>query len=221
MNITEVKAFPVWIGMRNQLLVKIETDAGIHGWGESGFSGREQAVAGMIAHLREWLVGRDPMKRGALWQEMYRGDYFEGGRTITAAISAVDIALHDLVGKALGVPVYDLLGGKHRDFVPTFATARARGPEAMIDEARRILDAGWACMRLTTDSMGIDDDNVFEPRVSIARTADWLVEALKAAWGRPPGMVRLSYGSSAYIRPSTSITASPLISVSDSAYVWR
>ena len=112
MKITEVKAFPVWIGMRNQLLVKIETDAGIHGWGESGFSGREQAVAGMVAHFREWLVGRDPMQRGALWQEMYRGDYFEGGRTITAAISAIDIALHDLVGKALGIPVYDLLGGR-------------------------------------------------------------------------------------------------------------
>ena len=124
MKITDVKPFPVWVGHRNQLLVKIETDEGIYGWGESGFSGRELAVSGMIEHFREWLIGRDPMKRGALWQEMYRGQYFEGGRTITAAISAIDIALYDIAGKALGVPVYELLGGKQRDYVPTFATTR-------------------------------------------------------------------------------------------------
>ena len=64
------------------------------------------------------------MQRGRIWQEMYRGQYFEGGRTITGAISAIDIALHDIVGKKLGVPVYELLGGKQRDWVPTFAVWR-------------------------------------------------------------------------------------------------
>ena len=72
MKITDIKSFPVWIGHRNQLLVKIETDAGIYGWGESGFSGRELAVSGIVEHFRPWLIGRDPMQRGALWQEMYR-----------------------------------------------------------------------------------------------------------------------------------------------------
>ena len=155
MKITDIKAFPVWIGHRNQLLVKIETDAGIYGWGESGFSGRELAVSGIVEHFRPWLIGRDPMQRGALWQEMYRSQYFEGGRTITAAMSAIDIALYDIVGKALDVPVYELLGGKHRDFVPTFATTRAQEPNKMIEEARGILDAGWNCMRLSVERMGI------------------------------------------------------------------
>ena len=113
------------------------------------------------------------MKRGALWQEMYRGQYFEGGRTLTAAISAIDIALYDIAGKALGVPVYELLGGKHRDFVPTFATTAASpGPE-MVEQAQAIVEAGWNCMRLSNDKQGIDTTNVYEPRESIGNTVEW------------------------------------------------
>ena len=91
MKITDIKPYAVWVGKRNQMLVKIETDEGIYGWGESGFSGRELGVKGIIEHYREFLIGKDPMKRGALWQEMYRSQYFEGGRTLTAAISAIDL----------------------------------------------------------------------------------------------------------------------------------
>ena len=86
MKITDIKAYPVWVGTRNQMLVKVETDEGIYGWGESGLSGRELAVAGAVKHYREFLIGRDPMRIGALWQEMYRSQYFEGGRVLTAAI---------------------------------------------------------------------------------------------------------------------------------------
>ena len=125
MKITAVKSFPVWVGHRNQMLVKVETDEGVFGWGESGLSGREKAVVGAVEHYAEFLRGRDPMQTGALWQEMYRSQYFEGGRVLQAAISAIDIALHDLKGKALGVPVYDLLGGKQRDHIPTFASTSA------------------------------------------------------------------------------------------------
>jgi len=111
MKITAVRPFIGWIGIRNQLVVKVETEEGVFGWGESGLSGREKAVAGALEHYAQFLVGRDPMRIGALWQEMYRSQYFEGGRVLTAAISALDIALHDIKGKALGVPVYELLGG--------------------------------------------------------------------------------------------------------------
>ena len=115
MKITDVKPYPVWVGHRNQMVVKVETDEGISGLGEAGLSGRELAVSGAIEHYRRFLVGRDPKKMGALWQEMYRSQYFEGGRVLTAAISAIDIALHDIVAQSLGVPVYQLLGGKQRD----------------------------------------------------------------------------------------------------------
>ena len=136
MRITDVKVFTPRVGERNQCLVKVETDAGIHGWGESGMSYREDAVAGAIGHYRELLVGEDPMRRGALWQRLYRSQYFEGGRVLVAAMSAVDIALYDLCGKALGVPVYELLGGRHRDFVPLFATVQAEDEAGLLAGAR-------------------------------------------------------------------------------------
>ncbi|SER47266.1 galactonate dehydratase [Faunimonas pinastri] len=175
MKITAIKTLIPWVGSRNQLLVKVETDEGIHGWGESGLSGREKAVAGAIEHYREFLIGRDPMRAGALWQEMYRSQYFEGGRVLTAAIGALDIAFHDIKGKALGVPVYQLLGGKHRDRVPAFATAPAEpGPE-MLEQARILMEAGWTSIRFVP--AGQTSRDLFEPRESIAATAPWMVRA--------------------------------------------
>ena len=177
MKITDIKAFPVWIGHRNQLLVKIETDAGIYGWGESGFSGRELAVSGIVEHFRPWLIGRDPMQRGALWQEMYRSQYFEGGRVLTAAISAIDIALHDVVGKALGVPVYQLLGGKQRERVPVFATTGGADIETLVANCKLLVDKGWDVIRTGMVSRKkYEDDRLFEPRETIGITASWLTE---------------------------------------------
>ena len=143
MKITAIIPYPIWVGSRNQLIVKVETDEGIFGWGESGLSSREKAVVGAIEHYREWLIGRDAFNIGALWQEMYRSQYFEGGRVLQAAISAIDIALHDIKGKALGVPVYDLLGGKQRDTIPTFATTSAPPGEEMIEQGKALIAAGW------------------------------------------------------------------------------
>ncbi len=145
MKITAIKPYPVWVGIRNQMLVKVETDEGVFGWGESGLSGREKAVAGAVEHYAQFLIGRDPMQIGALWQEMYRSQYFEGGRVLTAAISALDIAFHDIKGKALGVPVYDLLGGKQRDRIPTFATVTGETDEEILASARALKAARLGC----------------------------------------------------------------------------
>ena len=120
MKISKIITYPVKIGIRNQLLVKVETDEGVCGWGESGLSGREKAVIGAIEHFSEWLIGKQAFQIGSLWQELYRSQYFEGGRVLLAAISAIDIALHDIKGKALKVPVYELLGGMQRNFIPKF-----------------------------------------------------------------------------------------------------
>jgi galactonate dehydratase len=184
MRITAITPFPVWVGIRNQLIVKVETDEGIYGWGESGLSGREKAVAGAIEHYREFLIGRDAFAIGALWQEMYRSQYFEGGRVLTAAISAIDIALHDIKGKALGVPVHQLLGGKQRDVIPTFASTRGPCGPVMIEQARALVDAGWTAMRLSPADH--DAQGVYDPRASISETARWCIEA-RAALG--PGVV--------------------------------
>jgi len=175
MKITAITSYPTWVGIRNQLIVKVETDEGIYGWGESGLSGRERAVVGAIEHYREFLIGRDPFAIGALWQEMYRSQYFEGGRVLTAAISAIDIALHDIKGKALGVPVYQLLGGKQRNHVPTFATTKGPCGPQMIEQVRELMAMGWNAIRLFP--AGHDSRGVYEPRESIAETAKWCVRA--------------------------------------------
>ncbi|MBR9913020.1 MAG: mandelate racemase/muconate lactonizing enzyme family protein [Gammaproteobacteria bacterium] len=177
MKITDIKAYPVWVGHRNLCLVKVETDAGIYGWGESGLSSREMAVVGAIQHYREFLLGRDPSQIGALWQEMYRSQYFEGGRVLTAAISAIDIALWDIAGKALGVPVYTMLGGKQRHEIPCFVTTTKAMGKGLIDDARAMAAAGWTVIRATTGEHGSPSaPTTFEVRKSIANAAGCLRE---------------------------------------------
>ncbi len=177
MKITDVKTYPFWLGHRNICLVKVETDEGVYGWGESGLSGRELAVAGAVQHYREFLIGKNPFNIGALWQEMYRSQYFEGGRVLTAAISAIDIALHDLKGKALGVPVYELLGGKQRDHVPCFITTNKPMGTELIEDAKSLAAAGWKVIRTAT---GVNGDALkptrFDIRKSIAGTSACLTE---------------------------------------------
>jgi galactonate dehydratase len=185
-KISDIKAIPTWVGSRNQLVVKVETDSGLIGWGEAGVSGRELAVAGAVKHYREFLLGKDPMRRGALWQEMYRSQYFEGGRVLSGAISAIDIALHDIAGKALGVPVYQLLGGKHRDYVPCFATTAAPMGPRLLEDTQLLLARGWHVIRTTPGHPEREgDDLLFEPRESIGITAEWLTR-LREAVGPGP-----------------------------------
>jgi galactonate dehydratase len=176
MKITAIKPYPVWIGIRNQLIVKVETDEGVFGWGESGLSGREMAVAGALEHYSRFLVGRNPFDIGAIWQETYRSQYFEGGRVLQAAISAVDIALHDIKGKALGVPVYELLGGKQRDKIPTFAsTGDEAENDVAINRAKELMAMGFNAIRFFPVGQGNRD--IFEPRESIGVTAKMLNRA--------------------------------------------
>lgn len=178
MEITRVTSYSVWIGHRAHLLVKVETDAGIHGWGESGLSSRERAVAGAIEHYAEFLIGRDPTRVASLWQEMYRSQYFEGGRVLTAAISAIDIALYDIKGKALGVPVYELLGGRQRDVVPTFASVGGKDAASMIASARQTIEHGWTCVRLgLASTSSTADTRLFDVWASLAETALWMTAA--------------------------------------------
>ena len=187
MKITDIKVYPIWVGSRNQLIVKVETDEGIHGWGESGLSGRELAVEGALRHYRELLIGQDPMRAGFIWQLLYRSQYFEGGRVLTAAQSAIDIALYDIKGRALGVPVYELLGGRQRDYVPCFATTSAESAEQLIERCQLLLSKGWNIIRMTPayrNEPG-ESQGIWEPWQSIGITADWFTR-VRAAVGSGP-----------------------------------
>jgi galactonate dehydratase len=140
MKITGVETYLVHIvGDRNTPLVRVLTDEGIHGIGEPFSVGPDLAVLKVIEYFAEWLLGRDPMDIEGLWQLMYAGSRFPGGSVLNAAISGIEHALWDIKGKALGVPVYQLVGGKCRNKVRVYESVGGKTPEELADNARRLV----------------------------------------------------------------------------------
>jgi galactonate dehydratase len=188
MKIARVTGYPVMAGIRCQFVVEIETDTGIVGLGEGGISGRELAMQGMLDHFATQLIGQDPLRIEHIWQQLYRGAYFEGGTILAAAVSAVDIALWDILGKHLGVPVWQLLGGATRDRIPCFVSpGTLSGPEA-IEEARAAIDAGWKVLRFGPGMLDpgwtATDGAIYDPMESLALAADLLREIREAVGPR-------------------------------------
>lgn len=165
MKITNVECIPVWGGHRNFLFVVVDTDEGISGVGESGITGRELAVMGAVEHFKEILIGQDPMRIEHLWQVMFRGGFFPAQRILTSAISAIDIALWDIKGKALGVPIYELLGGRVRDKVVCYPHNRGENFDvnSLVESCLETKEEGWKFVR-----WGLPHDGkVLEPRTSV------------------------------------------------------
>jgi len=134
MRITRLETFlvkPRW------LFLKVHTDAGIVGLGEPIVEGRAETCAAAIRELEDYLIGKDPRAVVHHWQAIYRHAFYRGGPVLTSALSGVDQALWDIKGKALGVPVYELLGGPTRSRVRVYAHART--PEIL----RRRMDEGF------------------------------------------------------------------------------
>jgi L-alanine-DL-glutamate epimerase-like enolase superfamily enzyme len=153
MKITSVKT-AASDGHCMHLWVKIETDAGITGLGECVHGGY-QAIA-IIHDLREKLIGRDPFAIDAIFEELRRGLVFEGGfaGALITALTGIEIALFDLKGKALGVPVYELLGGKFRDKIRVYADCEVT-PGMNFDEVKKVVDdvleRGFTALKIDLD----------------------------------------------------------------------
>src|SRR3954452_13185395 len=107
------------------LFLKIHTDAGITGLGEPLVEGRALTLQTAIKEIEPYLVGKDPRPVAHHWQAIYRHAFYRGGPVLTSALSGIDQALWDIKGKALGVPVYELLGGPTRNRVRAYAHARS------------------------------------------------------------------------------------------------
>src|SRR5690606_329880 len=101
---------------RNFVTLKVETESGIYGLGDGTLNGRELSVVSYLRdHCIPALVGMDARNIEDIWHYFYRGPYWRRGAVGLAALSAIDVALWDIKGKALGTPVYNLIGGKSRD----------------------------------------------------------------------------------------------------------
>ncbi|PTX95407.1 galactonate dehydratase [Spartobacteria bacterium LR76] len=134
----------------NWVFVKIETDEGIHGWGEATLEYREHAMVAALQELERGLQGRDLTAIESWWQDAYRDAYWRGGPVLTSALSAIEMALWDIKGKSLGVPVYQLLGGAVRQSVPCYANAwfaSAREPGEFAEKAVAAVEMGYKALK--------------------------------------------------------------------------
>ena len=146
MKITSIKTFVIDCFRTNWVFVKVMTDEGVSGIGEGTLEYKENALVGAVKDLEHALVGKDPFDTEWIWHENYRDAYWRGGPVLMSALSAVDMALWDIKGKALGVPVWKLVGGKCRECVPCYANcwfAGAKEPEEFAAKATAAVELGF------------------------------------------------------------------------------
>jgi mannonate dehydratase len=142
---------------RNYVTLKLTTDDGVVGYGDATLNGRELAVSAYLTeHVCPLLIGRDANRINDTWQYLYRGAYWRRGPVTMTAIGAVDIALWDIQGKALGRPVYQLLGGAARDGVMIYGHASGATVDETIADAARFLEAGYLAVRVQAKIPGLD-----------------------------------------------------------------
>jgi galactonate dehydratase len=144
-KITDVEVFqvpPRW------LFVKVSTDEGLAGWGEASLEGSSDVVRVAVRALAEGLLGRDPARIEDHWQTMTKGGFYRGGPVLSSAVAGIDQALWDLAGKALGVPVYSLLGGPVRDRIRVYGWVGGDEPAEVADAVSAQLAAGLTAVKM-------------------------------------------------------------------------
>jgi galactonate dehydratase len=192
--------------------VRIETDAGITGLGESGAWGQLEASAAAITKYGEYLIGRDPSPIEHHWNVMLRANHFSGS-AINGAVSAIDIALWDIKGKALGVPVHELLGGQVRNKARVYAHLKGRTIEQLVEESKRLKAAGFNALGHFNPLLNEDEsvpyfkthaskiehaiDNVRRVREAVGPEVDLCVEIHRRL--TPPEAIALARGIEKYM----------------------
>src|SRR6185295_15372321 len=155
MKITDAKVIVCSPG-RNFVTLKIVTEDGVHGLGDATLNGRELAVAAYLTeHVIPCLIGRDARRIEDTWQYLYKGGYWRRGPVTMTAISAVDTALWDIKGKALGAPVYQLLGGASREAALVYGHANGTDIDATVTAVARLLEQGYRAVRLQCGIPGV------------------------------------------------------------------
>jgi galactonate dehydratase len=141
-SFTTYRVAPRW------MFLKIETDEGLVGWGEPVLEGRARTVETAVAELGATLIGKDPAHINDHWQSMFRHHFYRGGAILMSAIAGIDQALWDIKGKVLGVPVYELLGGRVRDRMKVYSWVGGDRPADVIDSIARLREGGFDTFKL-------------------------------------------------------------------------
>jgi galactonate dehydratase len=187
MKITSITPFTVNARMRTWVFVKVATDEGLIGWGEASLEWHTNGVVGALRDLEPFVLGEDPMRVEHLFQQATRQPFWPKGLIGMSAFSGIEQACWDITGKALGVPVYQLLGGRVRDEVRLYdhlgggelaAMYTDDAPAAMAARARASLDAGFDAVKVNA----IPKSGPLEGRAKLA-AAEAMVGSIRDAVG--------------------------------------
>ena len=189
MKITDIKVYIMDAYRTNWTFIKVETDEGLYGWGEASLGTQEMALKGCVEDLKRLMLGRDPLQIERMRFEVYRDIYWKGGPVLMSAISGVEMAMWDIVGKYFNTPVYNLFGGKMRDRVKMYANGWFSGsktPENFAKKAKETVALGvkalkWdpfgkAHMTLTKEEMHTAVEIVGAVREAVGENVELLIE---------------------------------------------
>jgi len=189
MKITKISVFIVHSHKDNWVILKMYTDEGITGVGESSVEGRERTIRVAIRELESYLIGKDPFNIEKHWYKIFRDSYWGAGAILTGALSAVDGAMWDIKGKALNVPVYELLGGKVRDKIRLYANRwffGANNSDQLAKKAEKVIRKGYTALKwdpfgkaewnITNSQMKEAVESVRAVRKAIGNEIDILIE---------------------------------------------
>jgi len=181
MKVTKVEVVLVAAEWRNFTFVRIETDSGLLGWGEATLGWKEAAVRDLILDLgRRYVVGRSPFDIEAIWFTIYQIEH-NSGPTMFSAMAGIEMALWDIVGKACGQPVYNLVGGKVRERVKAYANgwySDVQDLEELSTKARGVVSRGYKALKF--DPFGPGGREISKTALRKAAKA---VEAVREAVG--------------------------------------
>lgn len=165
MKITSVTTFitpPRW------MFVKVETDAGVTGWGEAVLEGRAHTVAAAVDELADYLIGKDPRLIEDHWTVMYRAGFYRGGGIHMSALAGLDQALWDIKGKALNAPIHELLGGKLRDSIKVYSWIGGDRPSDTAAQAQDAVDRGFTAVKMN----GPDELQYIDTNAKVAKVVN-------------------------------------------------
>ena len=176
---------------RNWLIVRIQTDGGMEGIGEASMLSQDPIVASLLEEWAEnYLVGKNPMNGELHWTRLHQDNLGRGGRLFSTALSGIDIALWDLRGKILGVPVYELLGGPYAQRLRVYANGwytTPGTPEQNAEEAKKVVAMGYTAMKfdpfgkqahttISPEEAQLSEDRVAAVREAVGPNVDILIE---------------------------------------------